>query len=261
MPSHLRSCWVSSEGYKMGTKFASVQATRPALFTEACCFLVGECHQKCERSRSAATASTRPNSRYSNDTTKQRPPSTRIRRSRVYGREPSSDAPPGAPDGITYPTGSRSALHCRVKADPLAERRAVDLKCVTALGPNPHVDESDAPTLARVQPSSPRAEGFWFPPLSPATRRQAQLPLRPDPSAEADPVRAVQLPTANENRAVVGRFTHPDSLGTSPPALLERAVPLRWEEVQDARDRRKGDVHRAGAEPRLGRDPRKLGRP
>ncbi len=167
----------------------------------------------------------------------------------------------GARDGITYPTGSRSALHCRVKADPLAERRAVDLKCVTALGPNPHVDESDAPTLARVQPSSPRAEGFWFPPLSPATRRQAQLPLRPDPSAEADPVRAVQLPTANENRAVVGRFTHPDSLGTSPPALLERAVPLRWEEVQDARDRRKGDVHRAGAEPRLGRDPRKLGRP
>src|SRR6266508_4155100 len=98
MPSHLRSCCISSERYKMGTKFASVQATRPALFTEACCFLVGECHQRCDRSRSAATASTRRNSRYSNDTTKQRPPSTRIRRSRLYGREPSSDAPPGAPE-------------------------------------------------------------------------------------------------------------------------------------------------------------------
>ena len=70
-----------------------------------------------ERSRNAATSSARRNNRYSNNTTKKQPPSTRVRSSRLYGRE---QAPmrPDAPDGFTHPTADCTARHAIRRPPP-----------------------------------------------------------------------------------------------------------------------------------------------
>jgi hypothetical protein len=66
-----------------------------------------------ERKRSAATANERRNSRYSNDTTKKQPPSTRIQGARLYGRN-SAPRRFEPPDGFTYPTPAESRSQRRL---------------------------------------------------------------------------------------------------------------------------------------------------